>query len=296
MTAIDDQRKILLVLNNHIRTVELELKAAKFRRKAANACLSASIIVPVALYVMLFLPWIPGTLKAAIGWPGLVASVIVVPIGITMKRNPGGPVRGEESTGSLAMGNLQGSMSSMFAKKDRMSEQGLELELAQLREQRKFLVASTELEINVRRVAYKEDAYAEIKILEEESKRYRSVNNALQGVLIIGSLAATGAAGIAAQLAPVRWAILGVTFVVGISSGFMGYFKYKERSFYLQQTADAIEAEWEAVEIGVGRYKNIENEEDRLAEFVEEVHRLKSEQKKRQQNLEQPPESRGANE
>ena len=109
-------------------------------------------------------------------------------------------------------------------------------------------------------------------------------------------LAATGAAGIAAQLAPVRWAILGVTFAVGISSGFMGYFKYKERSFYLQQTADAIEAEWEAVEIGVGRYKNIPKEEDRLAEFVEEVHRLKSEQKKRQQNLEQPPESRGANE
>lgn len=32
----------------------------------------------------------------------------------------------------------------------------------------------------------------------------------------------------------------------------MGYFKYKERSFYLQQTADAIESEWEAVEAGIG--------------------------------------------
>ncbi|RCV54710.1 hypothetical protein DEF23_15395 [Marinitenerispora sediminis] len=85
-----------------------------------------------------------------------------------------------------------------------------------------------------------------------------------------------------------------MTFLVGISSGFMGYFKYKERSFYLQQTADAIESEWEAVEIGVGRYKHIDNEEGRLAEFVEEVHRLKSEQKKRQQNLEQPPESRNS--
>jgi hypothetical protein len=75
----------------------------------------------------------------------------------------------------------------------------------------------------------------------------------------------------------------------------MGYFKYKERSFYLQQTADAIESEWEAVEIGVGRYKRIENEDEALAEFVEEVHRLKSEQKKRQQNLEQPPEARNPN-
>ena len=76
----------------------------------------------------------------------------------------------------------------------------------------------------------------------------------------------------------------------------MGYFKYKERSFYLQQTADAIESEWEAVEVGVGRYKRIASEEEQLAEFVEEVHRLKSEQKKRQQNLEQPPESRNPNE
>jgi len=74
----------------------------------------------------------------------------------------------------------------------------------------------------------------------------------------------------------------------------MGYFKYKERSFYLQQTADAIEQEWEAVEIGVGRYKD-KSEEQALADFVEEVHRLKTEQKKRQQNLEQPPEARNPN-
>ena len=87
-----------------------------------------------------------------------------------------------------------------------------------------------------------------------------------------------------------------MTFAVGISSGFMGYFKYKERSFYLQQTADAIESEWEAVEVGVGRYQEITGEENRLATFVAEVHRLKSEQKKRQQNLEQPPDSRSTNE
>lgn len=76
----------------------------------------------------------------------------------------------------------------------------------------------------------------------------------------------------------------------------MGYFKYKERSFYLQQTADAIETEWEAVEVGVGRYKDASDEPARLALFVDEVHRLKSEQKKRQQSLEQPPETRGSKE
>jgi len=76
----------------------------------------------------------------------------------------------------------------------------------------------------------------------------------------------------------------------------MGYFKYKERSFYLQQTADAIENEWDAFEVGVGRYKRISDEEEALAEFVDEVHRLKAEQKKREQNLEQPPETRNPNE
>jgi len=53
--------------------------------------------------------------------------------------------------------------------------------------------------------------------------------------------------------------------MVGVSSVFMGYFKYKERSFYLQQTADAIETEWEAVDVGVGRYKDIDDEEKSLA-------------------------------
>lgn len=89
--------------------------------------------------------------------------------------------------------------------------------------------------------------------------------------------------------------VLGITFAVGMSSGFMGYFKYKERSFYLQQTADAIENEWDAVQIGIGNYKD-KGEEEALARFVEEIHRLKAEQKKREENLEQPPDSRRTSE
>jgi hypothetical protein len=195
-----------------------------------------------------------------------------------LKRFPGGPKAANGKIGH------------------RESEGLLELQLARQRDTRKLVVASDDIPAKVRRVAYKEDAYADIDQLRIESKAYRSVNNFLQGFLIIGSLAATGASGVSAELPTIRWVTLGVTFAVGISSGFMGYFKYKERSFYLQQTADAIEHEWEAVEIGVGRYKHIVGEEARLAEFVEEVHRLKSEQKKRQQNLEQPPEARSPNE
>ncbi|MWK35830.1 DUF4231 domain-containing protein [Actinomadura sp. J1-007] len=180
--------------------------------------------------------------------------------------------------------------------KGRKSEGQLELELAREREVRKRLISEAETPVRVRRTSYKEDAYADIDQLRQESNSYRRINNCLQGLLIIGSFAATAIAGVATSHAVLRWATPAVTFLVGISSGFMGYFKYKERSFYLQQTADSIEQEWEAVEIGVGRYKNIADENERLEEFVAEVHRLKSEQKKRQQNLEQPAEERQVNE
>jgi hypothetical protein len=89
----------------------------------------------------------------------------------------------------------------------------------------------------------------------------------------------------AREIPDVRWATVAITFTVGIASGFMGYFKYKERSFYLQQTADTIESEWEAVEVGVGRYAREEDENVRLALFVEEVHRLKSEQRNASRTL-----------
>jgi hypothetical protein len=264
----------LLTLNHEIRTIEHQLGTARRRRRWSNLSLVLGSILGVVLYGMWWIPWIPRFVVGAVYVPAIP---IVISFGIAsvrLKRNPGGPAA-----------NVNG-------QKVRKSEGDLELELARKREARKHLMASADVPTRVRRVAYKEDAYSDIDKLRVESRRYRGVNNVLQGILIIGSLAATGAAGVAAELASVRWVILGVTFAVGISSGFMGYFKYKERSFYLQQTADAIEHEWEAVDIGVGRYKNSKNEDEALADFVEEVHRLKSEQKKRQQNLEQPPESR----
>jgi Protein of unknown function (DUF4231) len=172
--------------------------------------------------------------------------------------------------------------------RQRVREDVLELQLARQRDQRKFLAGDADTPIAIRRISYKGEAYEDINKFRNESTRYRRVNNMLQAILIIGSLAATGTSALTASVPDIRWVTLGMTFVVGIASGFMGYFKYKERSFYLQQTADAIESEWEAVEVGIGRYQRFETEEQRLEEFVEEVHRLKSEQKKRQQNLEQP--------
>jgi hypothetical protein len=274
MTTINEQ---LLTLSHEIRQTELALTIAKQRKKWSNLSLVFGPLLAMLLYAMLWIPAISRTVLYAIYIPAVPVALAFGVASFFLKWKPGGPTSGNRITG------------------DRTSEGELELRLARQREARKLVVANADVPPKVRRIAYKEDAYDDIDQLRTESKGYRRVNNFLQGIIVIGSLAATGTSAIAAELANIRWATLGITFLVGISSGFMGYFKYKERSFYLQQTADAIESEWEAVEIGVGRYKRIADEDEALAEFVEEVHRLKSEQKKRQQNLEQPPEARNPN-
>lgn len=193
--------------------------------------------------------------------------------------HPGGPPTGPAVNGWRA---------------PREKEPDLELKIARLRDERKVIAADAELDIKVRRISYRDSAYDDIRILREESSRYRRVNNVLQAILIVGSLAATGAAAIIGQYPVIRWVTLGITFTVGMASGFMGYFKYKERSFYLQQTADAIESEWEALETGVDRYKDTSGpdaEERMLALFSDKIHRLKQEQKQRQQSLDQPESS-----
>ncbi len=217
---------------------------------------------------------------AAIYIPGGLLAISCAIASVKLKMTPGGPPQ----------------MDIDKVIRPRETEASLEVNLARLNDERKVVAGHAGMDIKVRRIAYRDEAYADIRALRDEGAQYRRVNNALQGILIVGSLAATGASAIVGEIPEVRWVTLGITFVVGISSGFMGYFKYKERSFYLQQTADAIENEWEAVEVGVGRYKDTDDEEKRLELFVDEVHRLKSEQKKRQQSLDQPPESRSAKE
>lgn len=271
-TSVSEQ---LLTLDHRIRQTDNALRIAKRRRKLSNLSLIFGPVLAVVLYAMAWIPWISRTALWAICIPAIPVVLGFGGASIYLKTHPGGPKP------------TQG---------DRLKEDELELELARQRDTRKLLLAEADVPIRVRRLAYREDAHGDIDQFRVESRGYRRTNNLLQGIVIIGALAATASAGITAAFPIARWVTLGVTFAVGISSGFMGYFKYKERSFYLQQTADTIESEWEAFDVGVGRYKRISDEEEALAEFVDELHRLKAEQKKREQNLEQPPETRNSNE
>lgn len=268
-TSASTANERLLMLDHEIRQIAHGIAVAKRRRKWGTFCSVAGPLGILLLYTAIWSPWIKGAALVAILIPGILVSIALSAVAVLLKRDPGGPRRAN----------------------GRENEGDLELELSLKRAQRKLLAASADIDIKTRRTSYKEEAYADVDELRHESNRYRRVNNVAQGILIIGALAATGVAALIIEVPQLRWVTMGITFLVGIASGFMGYFKYKERSFYLQQTADAIEQEWEAVEVGIGRYKRL-NEEESLADFVEEVHRLKSEQKKRQQNLEQPPDER----
>jgi MFS family permease len=270
----------LLTLNHEIRQVESHLEIARRRRRLSNVSFVFGPVLLAGLYGLWWIPKLDRRFVIIIGAPLLLVALLFAVATVVLKFTPGGPPTGEFAFFS--------------SPRERVSEYNLELQISRQQEERKRIAADAELDEKVRRIAYKNESRTDIERFRLESTRYRRVNNLLQGVLIVGSLAATGASALVSEVPDIRWATLGLTFLVGISSGFMGYYKYKERSFYLQQTADSIESEWEAYEVGVGRYKRIPDEGERLAELVEEIHKLKTEQKRRQQNLEQPPDSRGS--
>jgi len=286
LSGKDRANKDLLYLNHRIRATENNLRIARGRRIRGHVFFALGPALALVLYILWHIPAFESW-YAEFALPSLLLALFSISATVILKLNPGGPKIKDENgkTEKRRQGRLL-----RFALRE--GEDSIELGLSRLRDRRKLLLSKAGFDQLVRRLSYREDAYEEIDRLRSESNKYRRVNNTLQGVLIIGSLTSTGAAGVAATIPQVRWIILGLTLLVGVASGFLGYFKYKERSFYLQQTADSIEEEWEAFEVGVGRYKYIKSERDRLAEFSDQVHRLKSEQKKRQQNLEQPPEMR----
>lgn len=120
-----------------------------------------------------------------------------------------------------------------------------------------------------------------------EAARYRRWHNFFQGIVIVGSVVTSAVTTASVSYEEARWAAVGVSAVVGLSAGFSGYFKYRERSFNLQQTADAIEREYESVELRVRQYKGLP-EEAAYANFADYVETLRDEQAKRQQQLDQP--------
>jgi hypothetical protein len=136
---------------------------------------------------------------------------------------------------------------------------------------------------------YRDELPEVISQYRDEANRYRRVHNRLQSVIIIGSVLTSAITTASVSFEEVRWVAVGISAIVGLAAGFTGYFKYRDRSFNLQQTADAIEREVESVELRVGKYSKMAAR-DAYMVFATVVESLRDEQNKRQQQLDQPVE------
>ncbi|MCI2421928.1 DUF4231 domain-containing protein [Saccharopolyspora sp. K220] len=120
-----------------------------------------------------------------------------------------------------------------------------------------------------------------IERYRSEARRDRWKGNALQTVVIGGSIVAATATATAMSVVDVRWMAAVLSVLVALSAAFAGHANYRDRSTAWQQTADALEREYESVELRVGRYRRCDGEREAYAEFADAVEALRAEQARR---------------
>lgn len=183
-------------------------------------------------------------------------------------------------------------MASLLIVEQRTRIADLQRNAAKSRAERRYLSAGTAVaESLVVKRHYREDAPTLVEQYRQFAKRNRRVHNLLQGVIIVGSIVTTSLTSAGIRAETFRWAAVATSIGVGVSAGFTGYFKFRERSFNQQQTADAIEKELNAATLGIERYSG-KDEERTLTEFAERVEALREEQRKRELQLEQSSEKK----
>jgi hypothetical protein len=137
---------------------------------------------------------------------------------------------------------------------------------------------------------YKVSALNDLEEYRRSARQSRRAANLLQWTIIVGSVTATSLTsadtGNGSDLQSFRWIAAGVSAIVSVAAGVSGFFKYRERSFNQQQTADAIDKNYKAVELGIGEYNDLD-ETGRLSRFAQQIEELKDEQRKRELQLEQ---------
>ena len=103
--------------------------------------------------------------------------------------------------------------------------------------------------------------------------------------ILVASL--TSGLGKTAQLSWVNssWLTPILSIMISILTGIMGYFKFRDRGYNAQLTADAIEAEKKDFDLGINDYEG--KKEEMRSTFTKRIQYLITEQNKRQLQLEQ---------
>ena len=141
---------------------------------------------------------------------------------------------------------------------------------------------------------YQEELSFAIKQHQERANYNRRLYYVIQIIIIFCSLLVTGLTSGLNNLIRVfgsPWVTPAISFSVSFLTAMITLFRFRERGHNLQQTADAIEFEISCYKKGIFGYKNLSDKEA-FTRFAEEVERLRNEQRKRQQQLEQSSETK----
>ncbi|MFE9423949.1 DUF4231 domain-containing protein [Kitasatospora sp. NPDC006697] len=140
---------------------------------------------------------------------------------------------------------------------------------------------------------YREASLEIVDQYRRSSNRNRRVHNLFQVIIITGSIVTSSLTALNDGSSIVlRFGAAFLSGFVGISAGVTGYFKFRERGYNLQSTADEIEKHYNASQFMLDEYagsdpSNPPAEDERLRMFARFVERLKEEQRKRELQLEQ---------
>ncbi|MFF3788353.1 DUF4231 domain-containing protein [Streptomyces sp. NPDC001933] len=138
-----------------------------------------------------------------------------------------------------------------------------------------------------RQASYKERLPGEMARLRRESRHYRRVHLLMQWLLFVSSAAISAVTAWYDPPQPAKGVLIGLGFTVTLITAAAGYFKPRERAFNLQQTADSIEQNATAFELGIAPY-NATEEAHNLELFATTVEALRADQRMREQQLDQP--------
>ncbi|MFG3489994.1 DUF4231 domain-containing protein [Streptomyces sp. NPDC047972] len=266
------------------KTVRRKEYVLAWKQKRARLRLSATVVMAAAMAVWVVwtaLRWGDSVALVRGSWvcaPPLVAALLTL---VAMAIQHG------------VMTNADGDVHSMFhpvtsPERYTQSMASVKEDLEDLHDQIRFVNARSTPSLEERRNQYREETPRVVEQYRTESRRYRTVHNLLQSLVMVGSTAATTLAALEAKTwtwPTVSMVVLG--FCVTIATAFTGYYKYRERSYFLQQTADAIEEELNAVLLGIGVYGDL-SQDQLMALFTQRVESLRDEQRRRQQQLDQP--------
>ncbi|MBT2480798.1 DUF4231 domain-containing protein [Streptomyces sp. ISL-94] len=163
----------------------------------------------------------------------------------------------------------------------------LKLELDLLEERRILAAAQNERSLTDRQRSYRESIPQEIDRLRRETRYYRRVHNFFQWGLFAAAVTMSVTAAVYDPPQPGKAILIGLAAFVSFTTAVTGYFKFRERAFNLQQTSDAIDQQVTAYDLGINPY-NQGDAAANLERLAETVESLRVEQRKREQQLEQP--------